>query len=102
MPSLVYGNPIQLPNTSKMKYSYSAFAILALSGMAQAVIPTCAQPCIAASVAKVTTCGADDLACQCTATNEAAIQSDATTCVLSDCGATEALGMCSFPRVYRV
>ncbi|KAF8861904.1 hypothetical protein BDZ45DRAFT_232325 [Acephala macrosclerotiorum] len=78
-----------------MKYSYSAFALLALSGMVQATIPTCAQSCIAASVAKVTTCGADDLACQCSSTNEAAIQSDATTCVLADCGATEALAVLS-------
>jgi hypothetical protein len=75
-----------------MQYSYSAIVLLALAGLGQAAIPDCATTCIANAVASATTCGASDLVCQCSTANMNAIQAAATTCVLSACGAAEAVG----------
>lgn len=70
----------------KMKSSFSVLALTALISLATAQsMPACAQPCINAAVASATTCGASDIACQCTPSNEAAIQNAATSCVLSSC-----------------
>lgn len=73
-----------------MKYAFAAAAIVA-SVYAQDIssIPACALPCIDASRTKVTTCGETDYKCLCD--NITAIQGDATTCVISDCGASTAV-----------
>jgi hypothetical protein len=73
-----------------MKYSFAVLAFAAIATAQQSSIPAGAQPCIAAAVASATTCGASDLACQCTTANEAAIQSAATSCVLNKCSSTDA------------
>ncbi|KAH8815570.1 hypothetical protein F5884DRAFT_747110 [Xylogone sp. PMI_703] len=69
-----------------MKYSFAAAALLAVAGVANAQIPACATTCISDAVKSATSCGATDLACQCTSSNEQAIQAAATSCVLTACG----------------
>ncbi|KAL3419182.1 CFEM domain-containing protein [Phlyctema vagabunda] len=103
LPSFVYGNPyltgketrLTCSSIANMKYSFAALTVVAFSGLASAQIPSCATSCIADAVASATTCGADDVACQCAAPNQSAIQAASTTCVISACGATEALNVLS-------
>jgi hypothetical protein len=76
-----------------MQYSFTAVALLAFVGLSQAQIPACATSCIDNAVTAVTTCSVSDLTCQCAPANNALIQSDATSCVLAACGATEALSV---------
>lgn len=76
-----------------MKYTTIVLATLAAVVSAQTDnIPSCAQPCIDAAVTGVTTCGETDYACQCTTANQNLIQNNATSCVLSACGAAAAAG----------
>jgi len=77
-----------------MKYSFSAVALIALVGLANAQIPACATDCIADAVASATSCGADDLGCQCEESNQSAITAAATSCVLAACG-DQAIGKLS-------
>lgn len=81
----------QAPSTFiKMKYAFAAAALAAtVSAQSLSDIPSCAIPCIDASRTAVTTCTADDYACLCD--NITAIQGDATTCVISGCGADVAV-----------
>jgi len=78
--------PVKTNTTVKMKYSFSAVALIALVGLANAQIPACATDCIADAVASATSCGADDLGCQCEESNQSAITAAATSCVLAACG----------------
>lgn len=74
-----------------MQFKYSALAVVALSGLAAAQIPSCATTCIANAISSATTCGATDTACQCETANKAAIQAAATPCVESSCTSAEIL-----------
>lgn len=58
-------------------------------------IPECAQTCLL-SAAPSAGCAADDYSCQCSPDNQSKIQSAATNCVVSGCGADTALSQC-FP-----
>ncbi|PVH82234.1 hypothetical protein DL98DRAFT_586578 [Cadophora sp. DSE1049] len=69
-----------------MQYRFSAVALIALVGLANAQIPACATDCIADAVASATSCGADDLGCQCEESNQSAITTAATSCVIAACG----------------
>ncbi|KAK0100397.1 hypothetical protein ONS95_008351 [Cadophora gregata] len=69
-----------------MQYSFSAVALIAFVGLANAQIPACATTCISDAVASATTCGATDIACQCETANQSAITAAATSCVLAACG----------------
>ncbi|KAI1749696.1 hypothetical protein F4782DRAFT_533134 [Xylaria castorea] len=73
-----------------MKYTVAALALaVAVSAQSLSDIPACALPCIDDARTKDTTCGADDYKCICDNINT--LQTDATTCVLSSCGADTAL-----------
>lgn len=74
-----------------MKYAYAAVAVAAIA-RAQSVgdLPECAIPCIEDAVASASDCSIDDLACLCGEIS--AIQADATTCVLSECGPETTIG----------
>jgi CFEM domain len=90
--SLVYGSTVA-STSIKMKYSFSVLALAAFASMAsaQAQIPACATKCIADATTSSTTCSVSDLACACKPANQQAIQGAATSCVLSSCGAAEAV-----------
>ncbi|KAK6336853.1 hypothetical protein TWF718_009641 [Orbilia javanica] len=68
-----------------MKYAF--FAILVGTALAQNpdVIPECARPCIERAMASSSSCDAGDYHCACN--NLAAIQTAATSCVVTNCGA---------------
>jgi hypothetical protein len=74
-----------------MKYSYSALALIVLSGIVSSQfppipeIPRCAKKCVADAVAASTTCGPDDLSCQCQDSNFGAIVNASTVCVEKSC-----------------
>ncbi|KAI0196814.1 hypothetical protein EV127DRAFT_88918 [Xylaria flabelliformis] len=73
-----------------MKYTVAALALAAaVSAQSLSDIPACALPCIDDARTKDTTCGADDYKCICDNINK--LQTDATSCVLSSCGADTAL-----------
>ncbi|KAI0551160.1 hypothetical protein F4679DRAFT_182902 [Xylaria curta] len=73
-----------------MKYTVAALALAAaVSAQSLSDIPACALPCIDDARTKETTCGADDYKCICD--NIDKLQTAATSCVLSSCGADTAL-----------
>ncbi|TRX93204.1 hypothetical protein FHL15_005783 [Xylaria flabelliformis] len=73
-----------------MKYTVAALAFAAaVSAQSLSDVPACALPCIDDARTKDTTCGADDYKCICD--NITKLQTDATSCVLSACGADTAL-----------
>lgn len=73
-----------------MKYTVAAIALAAgVSAQSLSDIPSCAIPCIDASRTKVTSCSETDYVCICDSID--ALTADATTCVLSDCGADVAV-----------
>ncbi|KAK9441841.1 Extracellular membrane protein, CFEM domain protein [Metarhizium brunneum] len=76
-----------------MKFTAVAAISMAALVSAQSIsdIPACALPCIKDSVAK-TDCKVTDLGCICKKENFSKIQGDATSCVISGCGATKAVG----------
>ncbi|KAA8564752.1 hypothetical protein MFRU_013g02510 [Monilinia fructicola] len=53
--------------------------------------PSCAIPCIEQAVVSVTSCGVQNLECQCDPQNSALIQEEATSCVVSSCGFQQAI-----------
>jgi hypothetical protein len=76
-----------------MQFTYSTLAVVALSGLAAAQIPSCATECLAnAAKSAAPSCGASDTACQCEPANKAAIQAAATPCVIGACPASELNG----------
>lgn len=73
----------------------AAFVAVALAALAQAQtradIPSCALPCLDAAVTANTKCSTTDYACICKDFD--AVQTAATSCVISKCGADVALSM---------
>jgi len=70
----------------------TAFVALALAALAQAQIsgiPSCAQSCLTPVIKEKTNCAATDLACICK--NFSSIESAATACVITSCGAQDAI-----------
>ncbi|KAH8204738.1 hypothetical protein TruAng_001072 [Truncatella angustata] len=73
-----------------MKYAFAAAAFAAVvSAQDISTIPSCAVPCVDASRSKVTSCTETDYKCLCD--NITKIQGDATTCVITSCGADVAV-----------
>ncbi|KAI0517895.1 hypothetical protein F5B22DRAFT_104046 [Xylaria bambusicola] len=74
-----------------MQFTLAALVTLiaAVSAQSWEDIPACAQPCILDAVAEVTDCGSTDYECICAARPQ--VQSAATGCVVSACGAAVAL-----------
>ncbi|KAI1746098.1 hypothetical protein F4680DRAFT_10486 [Xylaria scruposa] len=73
-----------------MKYTVAALALAAaVSAQSITDIPACALPCIDDARTKNTNCSADDYKCICD--NIDKLQTAATSCVLTDCGADVAL-----------
>ncbi|KAM4064538.1 CFEM domain-containing protein [Hirsutella rhossiliensis] len=71
-----------------MKLSVVAL-VFAAAVQAQSLkdIPACAVPCLEASVKKKTSCQTTDLRCVCKPENFSKIRDDATSCVITRCGA---------------
>lgn len=67
-----------------------AFAALA-QAQTRADIPSCALPCLDAAVTANTKCATTDYTCICK--DFSAVQTAATSCVISKCGADVALSM---------
>ncbi|OAQ66283.1 extracellular membrane protein, CFEM domain-containing protein [Pochonia chlamydosporia 170] len=74
---------------------FVAVAAVAMAALASAQnrneIPSCALPCLDDSVKKVTSCSTSDFACICKKENFSKVQGDATSCVISKCGADKAV-----------
>lgn len=64
-------------------------------------IPSCATSCIDDATTKVSNCKVGDYTCSCVIENLAAIQREATSCVVKSCGVEIATGksMSSSPRL---
>lgn len=74
-----------------MKFTLAlATFVVAVYGQTVGDIPSCAIPCINAAITKDTTCSTTDFKCACKSFN--AIEADSTTCVITACGATVAIG----------
>lgn len=71
-----------------MKFSLAA-PVFAAAVQAQSLagMPSCAMPCLTASVKKMTSCEPTDVNCLCAPKNMELIRSDATSCVIKECGA---------------
>ncbi|KAF7927371.1 uncharacterized protein EAE97_010046 [Botrytis byssoidea] len=85
-----------------MKFSYAAIVLGAASVVsaqsaactaAVAAVPACGASCI--NTAAATYCTAGDYACECAAATFSKIESDATNCVITNCGATVGLQVLS-------
>ncbi|KAI0973201.1 hypothetical protein F4678DRAFT_459331 [Xylaria arbuscula] len=74
-----------------MQLTLAALApfIVAVSAQTWNDIPACAQPCILNAVATVTSCGSTDYQCICASRD--AVQTAATSCVITACGVDVAL-----------
>jgi hypothetical protein len=73
-----------------MKYAIAALALAALArAQSRDDIPKCALPCLDDAITSETNCDVSDYACVCP--NFSDIQSTATGCVVSECGAETAL-----------
>lgn len=73
-----------------MKYAFVALAVAAVArAQTAADIPACAIPCIDDAIKAETDCETTDFACACASIE--AVQTAATSCVLSECGAATAL-----------
>ncbi|TEY73223.1 hypothetical protein BOTCAL_0081g00130 [Botryotinia calthae] len=82
-----------------MKFSYAAIVLGAASIVsaqsaactaAVAAVPACGASCINTATAKYCS-GADDYACECSSDTFSQIETDATNCVVTACGASVAL-----------
>lgn len=62
-------------------------AIAATQAQSIEELPECSRPCVYDSVGSQTNCSPEDFGCICTDENLKKIQSDAASCVLSNCGA---------------
>lgn len=79
-----------------MKYTVAALAFAALvRAQSRDDIPECAIPCLDDAIQSETDCDVTDYACVCPKFSD--IQSTATGCVVSECGAETALSKCSMP-----
>ncbi|KAL6803219.1 hypothetical protein GGI42DRAFT_324092 [Trichoderma sp. SZMC 28013] len=56
-------------------------------------IPPCAVPCIQSAIASATTCSATDYACACSSANFQNVENASITCVVTACGADEAINV---------
>ncbi|GKT46239.1 uncharacterized protein ColSpa_06420 [Colletotrichum spaethianum] len=78
-----------------MKYSFALAALVAVAAaqVDPTIIPECARKCLTDATASATSCKEGDYSCTCQADNKAAIQTAATSCVISACGVDKALSM---------
>merc|ERR1712093_236798 len=86
LPTLVYGNTSQNKHNRQNEVLVLRRCSHRPCWPRKCTNPSRATDCIADAVASATSCGADDLGCQCEESNQSAITAAATSCVLAACG----------------